>query len=132
MNLAANIVAYDRLGLIRSNNERSRDSYEAMLRLRDLLGTVVSQYAALDRFLALGESASLDPFRTTGKAAFDKALEALIAQRPNVLEYRQRLNSIGQLLNDWRAVAEKLIKDQLRLTAGVALSMAPQTYCRSS
>ena len=116
VNLAANIVAYDRLGVIRSNSERSRDSYEAMLRLQDLLGTVVSQYSALDRFLASGESASLDPFRTTGKAAFDKALEALTAQRPNDLEYRQRLKSIGQLLNDWRAVAERHIKDQLSTT----------------
>jgi CHASE3 domain sensor protein len=85
VNLVANIVAYDRLGLIRSNSERSRDSYEAMLRLQDLLRTVVSQYSALDRFLASGESASLDPFRTTGKAAFDKALEALTAQRPMIL-----------------------------------------------
>src|SRR5215813_8988630 len=116
VNLAANIVAYDRLGVIRSNSERSRDSYEAMLRLQDLLGTVVSQYSALDRFLASGESASLDPFRTTGKTAFDKALEALTAQRPNDLEYRQRLKSIGQLLNDWRAVAERHIKDQLSTT----------------
>lgn len=116
VNLAANIVAYDRLGVIRSNSERSRDSYEAMLRLQDLLGTIVSQYSALDRFLASGESASLDPFRTTGKTAFDKALEALTAQRPNDLEYRQRLKSIGQLLNDWRAVAERHIKDQLSTT----------------
>ena len=71
VNFAANVVAYNRLGLIRSNYELSRDSYETMLGLQSLLGTIVAQYGALDRFLASGELSSLKPFRTTGKQAFD-------------------------------------------------------------
>jgi len=113
VNFAANVVAYNRLGLIRSNYELSRDSYETMLGLQSLLGTIVAQYGALDRFLASGELSSLKPFRTTGKQAFDIDLQKLAAQRPADQEHQERLNSINRYLNEWRSAAERHIHDPI-------------------
>jgi len=71
INLGASFVADDRLGFIRSNNELSRQSYETMLGLQDLFASIVAQYAALDRFLASGESEALMPFKN-GQETFEK------------------------------------------------------------
>ena len=107
INLAVSLITHSKLDFIRTSNLLSRDSYETMLGLQHLLSTAVNQYAATDRFLASGDGAALDEFRTSGKKAFADRLQSLRELRASEPAYQVQLDEVEKLMAHWRSSAER-------------------------
>ncbi len=109
INLAATLFTYDRLGFIRESDVLSRESYETMLGLQDLLSTVVTQYTAVERYLSSAEKGALPPYQA-GKDAFDRRMDLLRALKAADAEHQGRLDGIAKQLDEWRAAAGTSIR----------------------
>jgi methyl-accepting chemotaxis protein len=117
LNLAASFLIYDRLVAIRTNNAHLRESYEVMLGLQELLGTVVTQYSAVDRFFSSFDKTMLAPL-TTGRSAFDQAMTGLSGLRAGDQGYQQELRTVTTLLDTWREAAEFDVRAKLQKASG--------------